>query len=463
MHGPTRRSVLFSSAAPLAAAIHTQQRRNILLLIADDLGLHTGAYGDHAARTPNLDRLATEGVRFTNAFCTTASCSPCRSVILSGLHNHANGQYGLAHAAHNQGYREFVRPLPQVLKDTGFRTGLIGKLHVNPASAFPWDYQPPVNTRNVLEMAGKARDFFRAAAGRPWYLHVGFGDPHRAQQGFANRDYPGVTRLRFEASKVPVPSFLPDKPETRAELAEYYESANRMDQGAGFILEALREAGQVENTLVLFVSDNGIAFPNAKTNVYDSGTHLPMIVRSPAQRTRGLVNHAMASFTDIFPTLVDWAGVRPPDYPLHGRSLLPVLEESDPSGWDRVYFSHTFHEITMLYPMRGVRTRRYKYIRNLFPELEYPHASDLWASATWQAVLRQGAEAKLGQRPVSAYLRRPAEELYEFAVDPDEVRNLADRGEFRQALLSLRAEVQEWRTRTNDPWLILDQYRSPLP
>ncbi|MBI3282155.1 MAG: sulfatase [Acidobacteria bacterium] len=351
---PTRRSFL-TAAAP--AVLAQRRPHNILLLIADDLGLHTGAYGDRTAVMPNLDRLAREGVRFTSAFCTTASCSASRSVILTGLHNHANGHYGHAHSVHNLHLLPHVRPLPDLLKDAGYRTGVIGKMHVNPVERFRWDLNAQENDRDVLSMAERARRFIAASAGRPWYLHVGYGDPHRAASGFANRDYTGVKRTRFNPAKVPVPSFLPDNEPTRREIAEYYEASNRLDQGIGMMLELLRETGQLANTLILFLSDNGMAFPNAKTNVYDAGLHLPLVMRSPAQSRRGLVNNAMVSWVDLLPTALDWAGAKPPDYPVHGRSFLPVLEQENPSGWDQVYFSHTFHEITMYYPMRGTRTR----------------------------------------------------------------------------------------------------------
>lgn len=455
-----RRQLLKSAAGAAAPLLARQPSRphNVLLLIADDLGLHTGEYGDRTAKTPNLDRLARDGVRFTNAYCTTASCSACRSVIMSGLHNHANGQYGHAHDFHNQSYLPFVRPLARVLKDAGHRVGLIGKLHVNPASAFPWDFSAPGNQRGVHEMAQAAKRFIQASAGKPWYLHVGFGDPHRATVGFGNQRHPGVTPNHFDPARVSVPSFLPDNPDTRREIAEYYQAANRLDQGVGFMLDVLRKTGELDNTLVMFFSDNGMAFPNAKTNTYDAGIHMPLIARSPAQQRRGLVNNAMISFVDLFPTVVEWCGVRGPDYPVHGRSFLPILEQENPSGWDRIFFSHTFHELTMYYPMRGIRTRQYKYIRNLYPELTYPHSTDLWASATWQSVMKQGKEGKLGKRDITRYLHRPGEELYDIVNDPDEVVDLAADPGHRSVLENMRAEVAEFRRRTNDPWLVNDAY-----
>lgn len=206
-----------------------------------------------------------------------------------------------------------------------------------------------------------------------------------------------------------MPAFLPDAPEVRQELSEHFQAVSRLDQGIGLVLKELQAAEKAQDTLVIYVSDNGIPFPGAKTNLYDAGVHLPLIIRSPHQSKRGLVNHAMVSWIDMVPTILDWAKTKGPGYVLPGRSIPPVLEQENASGWDEVYLSHTFHEITMYYPSRGVRTRKFKYLLNLFPGLEFPHASDLYASPTWQGLLKRG-DQMMGKRSVNAYLFRPAEE-----------------------------------------------------
>jgi N-sulfoglucosamine sulfohydrolase len=428
-------------------------------MIADDLGLHTGAYGDKTAITPNLDRLAEEGVRFTNAYCTTPSCSASRSVLHSGLHNHANGQYGHAHAFHNFAYLPFVKPCSALLKEAGYKTGVVGKMHVNPIQRFRWDLDSQGADRDVRNMADRAQTFIQASSGMPWFLQIGFGDPHRDATGFANRDYKGVKRTPFDPAKVPVPSFLPDNPPTRAEIAEYYEASNRCDQGVGMLLDILKSSGQLDNTLVIFLSDNGMPFPNAKTNLYDAGARLPLIVRAPGQRAGGAVNNAFVSWTDITPTILDFTGAKPPEYPMHGRSFLPVLGQENPSGWDRVFFSHTFHEVTMYYPVRGMRNARYKYLRNLFSDLEFPFASDLFESKTWQSIRAAGETGTIGGRKASRYLHRSPEELYDIKADPDELNNLADQPQHRAALEAMRAEVKAFQQRTKDGWLINDNYK----
>jgi N-sulfoglucosamine sulfohydrolase len=448
----SRRGFLAGMLLGSAPAI-AQQRRNILLLIADDLGNTLKSYGDPAAITPRIDQLASQGTRFTRAFCTTASCSPSRSVIMTGLQNHANGHYGLAHGNHNFALRRGVRMLPELLKASGYRTGAVGKFHVNPPTGVPhqaaWDLLSEEGGRDGASLADRTHQFLAAAAGRPFFLQVGFTDPHRDARDFANRDYPGVVRRRLDPARVPVPAWLPDSAAVRADLAEYYESVHRLDQNVGLVLDALSAAGQAASTLIVFLSDNGMPFPNAKTTLYEAGTRLPLIIRAPGAR-RGMVNSAMVSWADLMPTLLEWAGATLPGYPLHGRSLLPILEQENPSGWDRVFFSHTFHEITMYYPMRALRTRRYKYIRNLAHSLPFPLAQDLSTSVSWRAIRDSGSA--LGSRPLSAFLHRPAEELYDLEADPDEIRNLSSLPEQTQTLAELRALMADWRRSTGDPW-----------
>ena len=450
-------------AAGDAPAIQTAQQRNVVLLISDDQGIsQCGCYGNPVIKTPNIDALAAGGVRFTHAFAVAASCSSSRSTIFTGLYPHQNGQYGLAHRTHKFGMHDWVQTLPALLKKNGYRTGVIGKLHVKPEQNFPYDFtvsQGIMGNRDVGAMAEKAAEFFERGGDRPFFLSIGYSDPHRRRDGFGNdEDYSGITPVRYDPAEVIVPGFLPDTRIVRKELADMYQSVTRMDEGVGMVLDHLRLSGRYDDTLIIYISDNGIPFPNAKTNLYDAGVRLPMIVRSPAVARSGIVNHAMVSFLDLVPTILDWTGTAKPDYDLPGRSFLSVLGQTETKGWDEVYHSHSFHELTMNYPMRSVRTRRFKYILNLFPELEYPFASDLFASKTWQEILHSGS-AWLGKRRVSDYLQRPAEELYDVEKDPYEVANLAKNPDYSSVLKELRTKLKTMREQTNDPWLILDNYR----
>ena len=446
--------VLICAAALALCAGPAMAARNVLLLIGDDHGLEVGCYGNPRIKTPNLDRLAAEGTRFANAFCTSPSCSPSRSVILTGMHTHANGQYGLAHAAHKQSTLPNVPSLPKLLKDKGFRTGVIGKLHVTPESVYPFDLntsQGTMGNRSVARMAELARGFMSESE-KPFFLLLGFSDPHRAGQGFANdRQYPGVEAVQYRPGDVIVPPFLPDWPEVRADLADYYQSVSRLDQGVGLALKALEESGKAKDTLVLYLSDNGMPFPGAKTNLYDAGIRLPLIVRSPAQTKRGVVCQAMVSWVDIAPTILEWTEAQPPPS-MQGRSFLPFLEQENPPGWDSVFASHQFHEITMYYPMRAIRTRKHKLIWNLAHGLPFPFASDIWGSPAWQHT-RSRADGRMGGRTREAFLRRPEIELYDLSNDPGELKNLAfDRGNIEVAR-GLHQKLLQMMRETKDPWL----------
>lgn len=459
----TRRTLISGVAASSLAAAQSGSARSVLLLIGDDHSPVAGCYGNRVVATPNLDALAARGVRFSNAYCTTASCSASRSVMLSGLHNHANGQYGHAHDFHHFASHDWVQSLPRLAKASGMTSGIVGKLHVSPPAVHSFEHvygggAGGGGTRDVFGMARDAADFFRKAGGRPFYLHVGYSDPHRGGDptGFGNhRGYPGVKKRTYSPADVVVPDFLPDRPEVRQELAQYYEAIDRMDQGIGALLEALEQSGRAKDTLVLYVGDNGMPFPGAKASCYDTGLRVPMIAAAPAGARKGAVSEALVSTVDLAPTAIDWMGLKPPDYPLHGRSLAPLLQVEAP-GWDEVYYSHSFHELNNYWPFRGVRTRRWKYVRVLFPELEMPLPTDLFDSPVWQGIRGRG-DAQMGKRRTAAVLKHEPEELFDLQNDPLETVNLAR--EQRDVRRELASRVLEFRQRTKDPWLVVDKQR----
>ncbi|HNR30288.1 MAG TPA: sulfatase [Candidatus Hydrogenedentes bacterium] len=437
-----------AGAAALAmtnrAAAAPARRPNLLLYVTDDQGMDdAGCYGHPVIRTPGLDMLARHGTRFTHAFCTTASCSPSRSVILTGQYNHANGQYGLQHGYHHFSSHDTVRSLPVMLAEAGYRTACAGKFHVAPEAAYRFELQ--IGGGAPLEMAENCRKAIETDDNRPFFLYMCTTEPHRPFR----RD--GADPVSPE--EVVVPPYLPDTPECREELAQYCMSVQRGDSGLKRVLELLQETGHWDDTVVLCVSDNGIPFPGAKTTVYDPGIRLPCVIRDPAVARQGGVCNAMITWADITPTLLDYAGGAPAGADFHGRSFRAALSEEDPEGWDEVYASHTFHEVTMYYPMRVVRTRRHKLIWNIAHGLEYPFASDLWRSSTWQGVLERG-DTVYGKRTVDAYLHRPRFELYDLQEDPDEVRNLAEDPQHAAVLAELQAKLRAFQERTKDPWLL---------
>ncbi len=440
----------------LAAADRPARQRNVLLLVSDDHGLELGCWGHPVIKTPSLDRLAAQGVRFTHAFATVASCSASRSVIYTGLFNHANGQYGHQHAYHNFHTHAHVKSLPAVLRGRGYRTAIIAKFHVQPASVYPFDVIK-VGGRNIPGIAKAARTFLTAEPDKPFLLVVGFSDPHRSRVGFGDETKPkDLSTVTYRPEDMVVPRYLPDTPTVRKELVSYCRAVSRMDAGVGMVLDALADAGAADNTMVIYISDNGPAFPGAKTTLYDPGIHLPLIVRSPTVKKGGRTNNAMVSWVDLVPTILEWTGTDPPPG-LHGRSFLGVLDQEHPAGWDTVFASHTFHEITMYYPTRVIRTREYKYILNLAHKLDYPFASDLYASPTWQEVLKTKATT-YGPRTVDAYVHRPREELYDLRTDPGEVKNLVGDPAHRKVLDELRARLKAWQTKTKDPWIVKYRY-----
>ncbi len=448
-----------------------KKRPNIVLIVSDDHGLEAlGCYGNKVIKTPNLDQLAAEGVRFTNAFCTTASCSASRSVILSGMYNHANGQYGHQHSYHHFISFPTVKSLPVQLTEAGYRTGRIGKYHVAPDEVYKFDVALKGNSRSPVEMANNCRDFVSGDDSKPFFLYFCMSDPHRgggtAEElptkpdrfgNLANGGYPGVKEVKYNPDDVIVPPFLPDSPECRAELAQYYQSVSRVDQGIGRLLGVLKKAGKYVNTVVIYISDNGVAFPGAKTTLYEPGMNLPCIVRNPLQKNKGITCNALINFADLAPTIMDFAEALPQKSEFQGKSFKSVLERENPWGWDITYASHTFHEITMYYPMRVVRERRYKLIWNLAHGLDYPFASDLWAASTWQATIERG-EKYYGKRTVEAYIHRPKFELYDLKNDPDEIENLADNPKHKGALSRLQSKLKAFQKRTNDPWILKWEY-----
>jgi N-sulfoglucosamine sulfohydrolase len=460
---------LVTGLEPQQACAGAGKRPNIVLIVSDDHGLDAvGCYGNPVVKTPNLDGLASEGVRFTNAFCTTASCSASRSVILTGMYNHANGQYGHQHSYHHFVSFANIKSLPVLLTNTGYRTGRIGKYHVAPDEVYKFDVALSANSRSPVEMAEKCRAFV-AADDRPFFLYFCTSDPHRGggrieslpekPDRFGNRPqgYPGVKEVKYKTEDVIVPPFLPDTPECRAELAQYYQSVSRVDEGVGKLLSVLKEAGKYDNTVVIYISDNGVAFPGAKTTLYEPGMRLPCIVRNPGSEKKGITCDALINYADLAPTIFDFAGGQASRTDFQGRSFKSVLETEHPKGWDVTFASHTFHEITMYYPMRVVRQRKYKLIWNIAHGLDYPFASDLWEASTWQATLRRG-DKYYGKRTVEAYLHRPKFELYDLENDPHEVKNLAGNPKYAKVLGELKEEMKAFQKRTKDPWIVKWQY-----
>lgn len=499
-------SVFLIATLDLSTVV-TSAERNIVLIITDDESPTLGCYGDRVARSPSIDAIAADGVVFRNAFATTASCSASRSVILSGLHNHRNGQFGHEHHYHKFLTFEGVGrlSLPNVLGQAGYRTGHIGKYHVGPEPVYHFDTYLTGNSRNAVEMADSCEPFIKSGDPRPFFLYFATSDPHRGggvdtssqlemkPDLFGNKpkhgNFPGVTEQFFSPSEVPVPAFLPDTPETREELAHYYQACARVDAGVARLVQILKQSDLYDKTLIVFTSDHGMAFAGSKTTVYEPGLRVPMVVRDPYQNKRGFQSEALLSHVDLTPTLLDYAGGldrernQPSKYGLvpakekrqtnapevnvnggqpmdayHGRSWLAALDDPSVPHWEAIFASHTFHEIQMYYPMRAVRDSRYKLIWNIASPLPFPFASDLWNASSWQAQLRKGSDTMYGLKTVHQYIHRPKFELYDMQNDPNESRNLADEPEFQSVLSEYQAKLKAFQKTMSDPWIMKWDY-----
>ncbi len=456
---------LFTSCSNDKSGIPEDLGPNILLFVSDDHGTDAvGCYGNHVIETPNIDFLAKSGVRFTHAFCTSASCAASRSVILTGKYGHATGSYGHVHDYHHFSTFDSIKSLPVFLREAGYVTARVGKYHLAPESVYHFDEVVEADPRNTVEMANNCKHILTSK--NPFFLYFCPDDPHRGfpfspeqwfePNNFGNKvgGFEGVNTTKYSSDSVIVPAFLPDSEECRLELAEYYQSVSRMDQGLGRIIRLLDESDNLDNTIIIYISDNGIAFPGAKTTLYDPGMRLPCVIRDPFCENSGIINNAMITWADLTPTILDMAGIDFSVNGFHGRSFYTVLGEEEPPGWNEVFASHTFHEITMYYPMRVVRNRNYKLIWNIAGCIEFPFASDLWVSSTWQGIQRRDLKS-YGNRLVKDFLNRPEFELYDLKADPDEINNLVSEPGYQIILESMKEQLRAFQKNTKDPWYIL--------
>jgi N-sulfoglucosamine sulfohydrolase len=353
-----------------------------------------------------------------------------------------------------------------MLKKCGYRTARIGKLHVAPDDVFKFDrtLTDPPHSRDDVKMSESCRGFIEESED-PFFLYWCSHNPHRSGDvmedhpckpnrfGNPEKAFSGDNERPYSDDEVEVPPYLPDTPEVRAELAQYYQSVSRLDRGIGRLMEILRENGAYDNTLVIYISDNGAAFPASKTTLYEPGMRLPCIVKRPGDDGLGGVCRGLVSWVDITPTILDFAAYCSDGEEFHGRSFKGIIGEENPAGWrDRVYGSHCLHGVTNYYPMRVIRTRKYKFIWNIAHPLPYPFASDLWRSASWQGALRKGLEM-FGQRTINAYVHRPKFELYDLEDDPYESVNLAGDPEYKELVEDFCEDLREFQRQTDDPWL----------
>jgi len=458
----TRRTFLKSAAAASAAATLARRRifaatpsdprPNILFCLADDWGWpHAGALGDKTVRTPAFDRVAREGALFTHAYCASPSCTPSRASILTGQMFYRLEQSANLWSTLDKKFTVY----PGLLESAGYTIGLTRK------GWGPGDFKAGGWARNPAgpSFPNFAAFFDKAPKGKPFCFWFGTNDPHRGY------DKGSGLAAGLKPESVSIPPFLPDSPEVREDIINYYAEIERANRDIAAMLAILEKAGKLENTLIVITGDNGWPFPRGKTNLYDYGVRQPFAVRWPAAVKAGLVIDDMISLSDLAPTFLAAAGLKPTPE-MTARSFLDVLTAGksgrvDPAR-DRVIVGRERHvgrncrPGNVGYPMRAISTHRYKYIRNFFPDrwptADPPEYADCDGGPTKTYMLKNADDAKVKPLWDLSFGKRPLEELCDLEADPNEMKNLlVDKPESSDA----RRELERLR---QELWNSLSQY-----
>lgn len=404
-----------------------QERPNILIVITHDTGRHLGCYG-RGVETPNIDRFAEQGVKFTNAFCTAPQCSPSRGSLITGKMPHTNGLIGLTH----RGFRlnPWVKTLPALLAQAGYSTHLFGFQHEAP-DAHSLGYQHVSEKKggfSCKRVAPLAIDFLTSAPKEPFFAMVGFSETHRK--------FPEVDEA---PDGIAVPPYLPDHPDVSRDVAGLNILVRRVDDAFGAIADKLDKTGLSQRTLVVLTTDHGIAFPGAKATLFDPGVGIMFLARGGGNFSGGKVIDGLVSNMDITPTLLEITGVTVPDE-VEGRSLLPLVSGTSDEIRDELFLELTFH--AAFDPIRAVRTRRFKYIRN-FADMPWYLSPNVDNSLTKSLLYKEG----IFDKP------RPKEFLFNLESDPLERNNLIGEPDYEETHKKLRAKLNEWMQDTDDPLL----------
>ncbi|MCC7493134.1 MAG: sulfatase [Fimbriimonadaceae bacterium] len=408
-------------------------RPNILFIITHDTGRHVGGYG-LGVQTPQIDRLAAAGVRFQQCFCSAPQCSPSRCSAITGLAPHNHGEIGLTHRGFR--LRPGVATTPQLLAAAGYQTRLFGVQHESPDPVGETGYQHWTKGHQIEAVAADVADWLGSGPQQPFFASVGSFETHRV---FPSS---GDTPL----DEVYVPPYLPDTPETRRDFADFNGELAKVDRAVGTILDALEAAGLDENTLVVYTTDHGVAFPGAKGTLFDPGIGIACVMRGPGGFRGGQEIAALVSNIDYLPTFCDLAGV-PVPAEVQGRSLRPLVTGEATALRDEVFVEMTYH--AAYDPLRGVRTRTHKYIRSyeyrpywFGPNVDDGRSKQYLANG-WQFATP-----------------RPRELLFDLTVDPWEQANLARDPAHAAALTELRAKLDRYLDETGD-MIVKGSYDQP--
>jgi N-sulfoglucosamine sulfohydrolase len=438
---------------------------NILFLSVDDLAYNSiGAFGCQIKDiTPNIDRLAKEGMRFTKAYNNTAVCQPCRQSWLTGLYPHNNGAEGL------EPINENITTLPELLKKAGYFNGILGKeIHHQPTEKFFWDFIPFKTEKDSVWRKGQSRNpalfyeyskrFFDLAKkeNKPFFFSVNSHDPHRPFAGSTidsaawGGNMPPITRI-YKPEDVAIFGYLPDIPDVRKEVAQYYNSVHRGDESIGAVLKALEESGLKDNTLIIFLSDHGAAFPFSKSQCYLNSAKTPLIIRWPGKTEPGTIdNDHLVSGIDFMPTILEAAGITMvPD--MDGVSFLPILLKDNFEG--RPYVFNTYYQIfaKIRYPMRSIQDKEFGYIYNFWSDGARTMTGDATGGITWKAMVKAGeTDSEIAKR-VELYRHRVKEEFYDLKNDPDALKNMIDDPVYSNKINEFRERMLQSMKQYNDP------------
>ncbi|MFT5128389.1 MAG: iduronate 2-sulfatase [Rhodothermales bacterium] len=425
---------------------------NILFIVSEDNGPELSCYGQPYVRTPHLDRLAAEGTRFDRAYVPQAGCSQSRAAFLTGLYPHQNGQIGLATWKFRM-YRDDAPNMVRSLKDAGYRTGIIGKLHVNPASAFPFDFKQVESAnfgrKRQAKYAEHAREFF-AASDKPFFLQVNYPDAHRP----FIKQIGGLPAKPLSAKDVKTLAYIGlDTPVLRQQTADYLNCMMRLDSLIGDLLAQLKASGKYDNTLIVYIGDHGADLIRGKRTCYEGGLRIPMILRTP-QGKPSQVRKELVSTLDLFPTFIQASGAKAVSG-LPGKSLLPLLDGKTPPWRDSLAAEYHLHSNHNYFPQRSICGDRYKLIESLQPDTVNP-GYDFCVNKFLEPgeVAAALAKASADVRAAYAIERRPPQfQLYDLSTDPYEFSNLAEAPAHAAAFRDLKGQLTAWRQTSQDPLL----------
>ncbi len=417
-----------------------QGKPNIVVIIADDLTYHDlGCWGSKDAKTPNLDKLASEGMRLTRCYTPAPVCSPTRQALYDGLYPVRSGAY-----PNHTFIKPGIKTLPQYLTPLGYRVGLVGKRHFAPAESYPFEYpqKGAGNGDGPLDL-NAAEAFITRDKKQPYCLVVASHEPHSPwNQGDASQ---------WNPDKLTLPPYLADTPATRQALARYFAEVEVFDKQVGRVMEAVEKSGQKDNTLFLFLSEQGSSAPFGKWTLYDAGIRAAVIARWPAKIKAGSQCDALCQYIDFLPTFMEMAGGKPPK-DLDGRSILNLLIGKSSKGRDYVFAEETSRGIIggpEAYGIRAVADTRWKLIRNLNPEAEFKGGAIPGpAFRSWEAP--RNASNTFARSQAAKYRKRPATELYDLQADPYELKNLADTPDQKDNLKRLNAQLDAWMKQQGD-------------